>query len=562
MIAQATDALIDSAAAESGLLHEHYVGAAAEQETAIDDNDDEDEDEDNQEETKWINSLKELPWVQQPAVFKISFALFLVGLALSISSPLKQVIVYKLACQSLVRNSPGATCDPVQVQQIVTNYQMWENIISPLVLIATTVEVCRLLDIYGRKFFISLFTACMLVGELIFYVVVSRTKGMPVWWMWFSTVVGLIAGGSSGISALCKAYLTDITKPSQRAYLIGIVFVGINVGTLLGPLILSFVLKIARQREHVSVSGSESTIENAVPRLELVPLRISMVIFFFLVVFNVFFLGESRSPVSRSKSRSASVALALEAQQVRKFSFKDRVVRVFSPLKILFYPEEYKTRENQHRFGRDKTIVMLLCGCDSMLIVLALVELILSPQYCIYKFQWDSVTLSYSMFADGLVSSLLMVSVAPLLFKHIWPYFGYKVKDRNVDDIDILMLLVPMLIFTICSLGQASAPNTGTFIGFSVVLQTYNLAIPTLTAAIVKYFPALKTGELYGALSLAQGVTTLIFPVIFSQMFSFGVSHGKPQLPFVSISLISLAVMFVGLILKSLARDPQRPVSL
>lgn len=555
MIAQATDALADPANVEARLLEEHILDA---QESAIDDDDGDEEDEDDQEATKWLNAMKELPWMQQPAVLKIAFALFLVGMAISISSPLKQVIVYKLACQLLVVNTPGATCDPVQVQQLVTNYQMWESVFLPLVLIATTVQVCRLLDIYGRKFFISLFTACMLVGELIFYVVVSRTKGFPVWWMYFSTVVGLIAGGSGGISALCKAYITDITKPKTRAYLLGLVFVGISFGQLVGPLLLSFVLKHAKQRDNVAVPSTNTTVENAVPRLELVPLKISIVIFLSLVVYNVLFLGESRSPVSRSKSRSASIALALEAQRLRKFSLKEKLVSVFSPLRILFYPEEFKTRDNQHRFGRDRAIVMLLCACDSMAIVLALVEIILSPQYCIYKFHWDSVMLSYSMFANGLTTTLLMVAVAPLLFKRVLPYFGYKVKDHSVDEIDTLMIVAPMFIFTICSMGQAAAPNTATYIAFSVIQQMYNLGMATLTASIVKYYPALKTGELYGAISLAQSVTTLVFPVLFSQLFSFGVGHGKPQLPFVAVSLISMTLMATGLVIRSLARDQHR----
>lgn len=553
MIAQATDALVDPANVEARLLEEHILDA---QEIAIDDDDDDREDDEDQEATKWLNAIKELPWMQQPAVLKIAFALFLVGLALSISSPLKQVIVYKLACQLLVVNTPGATCDPVQVQQLVTNYEMWESVFLPLVLIATTVQVCRLLDVYGRKFFISLFTACLLVGEVIYYVVVSRTKGFPVWWLYFSAVVALIAGGSTGITALCKAYITDITKPSTRTYLLGLVFVGVNVGQLVGPLVLSFVLKHARQRDNVAVPNT--AIENAVPRLELVPLKVSIVVLFFLVVYNVLFLGESRSPVSRSKSRSASIALALEAQQLRKFSLKEKLVSVFSPLRILFYPEEFKTRDNQHRFDRDRAIVMLLCGCEAMAVVLALVEIILSPQYCIYKFHWDSVTLSYSMFANGLTTTVLMVVMAPLLFRHVLPYFGYKVKDHSVDEIDTLMIVAPMFVFTVCSLGQASAPNTGTYIAFSVIQQIHNLCMATLTAAIVKYFPALKTGELYGAVSLAQSVTTLVFPVLFSQLFSFGVGHGKPQLPFVAVSLISLSLMVTGLVIRLLARDQHR----
>lgn len=549
MLAQEVDALLDPANVEARLVEEQFFGvslamAGQELENAIID-DEEDKD--------WINRIKELPWVQQPAPMKINFALFVVGLGMAINAPLKQVILYKLACQSLVKNTPDAQCDPIRVQELVTNYQMWENVILPLVLIATTVQVCRMLDIYGRKFFITLFTVCLFCGEMIYYIAVSRSTGMPVWWMWLSVVVSLCAGGFTGISALCKAYVTDICKPSELIHCLGLGIVGISLGQLAGPLVSSFILKIAKKRDLV-VPGKNSNIENAVPRLELVPLKAGLILLVFLILYNYFLLPESRSPLSRSKSRSASIALTLDVKQLRLLGWKQQIILFFRPLKILFYPDEFKTRENQHRFGRDRMIVIILSGCEGMSIVLAMVEVLLSPQYCIHKFHWDSVTLSYSMFANGLATTFVLVAAAPFVLNRLLPRLGFKLDPHAIDSIDSLVIVVTMVVFTICLIGQAFSPNTGSFVGFSVVQQIYCVGSATITAAVVKYFPASKIGELYGAISLAQGVTTLVFPIIFSQLFTYGVRHEKPQLPFFAVAVLSIGMVLAGLIMKRLSR--------
>lgn len=556
---QETDALLDPSNVEARLYEEQLLNGPISQppidtiepnEVAVEDEDEEDDGEDKD----WIVRLNELPWVQKPAPLKMAFGLFVIGVALAIGAPLKQVIMYKLACQSLIKNTPGAQCDPIQVQQLVTNYQMWENIFTPLVLIATTVQVCRMLDIYGRKFFITLFSVCLFCGEFVYYIAVSRASGFPMWWMWLGTIIALCAGGPSGVGALCKAYITDITKPKDRIYFIGLAFVGIEVGQLVGPLISSFIVKLARGN---GVPGKNSNIENAIPSLELLPLKISLVMMFVFVFYNYFLLAESRSPVLRSKSRSASIALAATGPtQNRKFALRHQIVAVFRPLKILFYPEEFKTRDNKDHFTRDRTIVILLAFGESMCIVLAIVENIFSPQYGIYKYHWDSVTLSYLMFSNGLATTLLMVAVSPFLFKRILPSLGFKVNDQAIDGIDTLVIVLTTLIFALCLIGQSFAPNTLSFLGFSVAQQVYNLCAATLTAAIAKYFPSSKIGELYGAVSLAQSVTTLIIPALFSQLFSYGVRHGIPQLPFLALTIPSVGMAVVGLLMRRLSATP------
>lgn len=57
---------------------------------------------------------------------------------------------------------------------------------------------------------------------------------------------------------------------------------------------------------------------------------------------------------------------------------------------------------------------------------------------------------------------------------------------------------------------------------------------------MIKFYPLLKTGELYGALVLAQSVVALVFPPALSQLFLLGVRAGFPGLPFVCVSVLCL----------------------
>lgn len=498
----------------------------------------------------WIQTIREFPWIHKPAPLKITIALFLVGFATGMEGPLKQVILYKLACQSLTDPSSSSNiCDLNQVQTIVTNFSMWDSIVQATALMLTTAQVCRMLDIYGRRIFVIFFTFCFLCGQSIVYLAMSNSGGMPVWWMWFGTAVSMCVGGNPGITAICKAYIIDVAPPSERIYYIGFAMVGISIGGILGPLGSSALLEMARKHEQMS---QNPLVQNMVPRLELVPLQGALAVLGLLFVYTVMFLGESRSPALRKKARAMSQTVSTPEKSGNPVL---RVLRLYvRPLRILTYSDEFRTPENTHRFGKDRAIVVGLAVFEAVCLVFLLSPLLLVPQYCIYKFHWDSVTLSYSMFLLGLATTLVLVFVSPFIFNHVFPRLGIAVNTKAFDAADSAVILLSLLCYGFCLAGQAAATNTPTMIVFTVALQSWNILPPTITAAIVKYFPTSKTGELYGAISLTQSITSLVVPAALSRTFVLGIRLGHPELfLYVLMGLVS-ALAVLAAVMTRLAR--------
>lgn len=519
----------------------------------------------------WLIRMKDLPFSQKPSILKIGVVVFLVGTILGCSAPLEQVVLYKLACQSLAKYSPTNSCDPVAVQELVTNFAMWNGIISSAVLIASTAKVCQLLDEYGRKFFITTFVLFLFVGKTIVYLAMSNSDGMPVWWMWFGTFVAFMFGGTLGLSALCKAYVADITLPEERIYALGVAMTCLALGNLFGPVVSGVLLKIAKKDLPGFVPGGQAQttdggmtdgghLLNAVPRLLFVPIQASLLLALTLFLFCLFFLTESRSEKSRTKSRSASIALA-QAPQMREFHWTHKVADFLRPLRILSYPEEFRNRHNEQCFGRTRGAVVTLVAVDCTSVLILEVVVVLGSQYCIYRYNWDSVMLSYNLILVLLISIVLFMVISPVLMSYVFPkLLGLKTFLHTLDRVDSLVLVTTSLINSVAIFGQAIAPNTKTYVGFTAFGAFSDLSTPTLASAITKFFPSSKTGELYGALSFAQCLVTLIFPPLFSQVFAFGVRKGFPGLPFASLSVLSLvctgAVLTCRNLLKGHIRDP------
>lgn len=504
----------------------------------------------------WLGDIKALPWMQQPSLFKLGVSLFFYGLALFVGAPLTQVILYKLACQLLTANDVGGTrtCDPIQVQELVTNYEMWNNVLMAVVLLLTVAKVCQLLDIYGRKPFLAVYAASLFVGGSMFYLLVRFTSGMPMLWMWMANVICIIPGGTLGLGALAKSYVTDITEPHERISAMAFAMMAVSLGGLLAPLLSSFLVSMLRRAEPLQPGD---TILNAVPRLDLVPLE-ALLVLLLAVFFGTWFLvPESRSHRSRTKLRAASVLLG--RPELRGWGLRDRVVLFLRPLRILGFPDEFRNRHNQHCLGRTRAAVLLLCGAEIASNGIELAAIILVPQFAIFRFHWDSVTLANAGLVTGVATIVVLLVVSPLLTKYVLPFFGAKPLPHVLDQVDLFFISLSALVLAVSLLGVATAPTTVAVVGFMALLKYFALSTTALSLAIVKFFPASRAGELYGGLSLAQSAVSLVTPVVFSQIFTYGVRHGMPGIAFVVLAAASLLVMAATLVARYLVRGTIDP---
>lgn len=485
---------------------------------------------DAHDESRW-SAFEKLLWLSKPTVVKIGVVMLLVELALGVAAPAEQVVYYKLACQYVKNASGNDKCDEIEVQRIVTNFVMWNEIILSGVLIATTAKVCLLLDIYGRKTFLTFFSVAAFLGKSMIYIAMSWSRSMPAIWMWLGLMISLIFGGIQGLSSLCKAYVADISRPQDRISNLGFAMVFSNIGLLGGPALLGALLTLARK---VNLGKPH----NDVPLLELVPIQAGLLFLAILILVCLFVLPESRSRESERQSE-------IEQNEARKAAdetsnWRGHLRSLFTPLKILTFPPEYQNKRNKAHFRQVRMAVLHLVAVNCLLLLISETVVTISKQYCIYKYGWDAVMLLNNLILNGVCNMLVYLVVSPLLVKRVFPKLGLESLRYLLDQGDTALLVACSLTNFTAVLGRAFAPNTSTFLVLCVLDSFSVLSVPTLAAAMIKFYPSLKTGELYGALALAQSIVALIFPPALSQLFSLGVLVNFPGLPFVGVSVFCL----------------------
>lgn len=517
----------------------------------------------------WLSHIRQLPLLSSP-IARMCIFLFLAGVGITIQQPSMDVIYYKLACQSLIRNSNAPLdqhCDPVQTQEIVSKYLMWDSVVSLVVSLATCTKVSTLSDIHGRKPFLTAFITCISASYYLTYFLVSTSSGFPMWGLWAATALGASTGGIQAFSALFKAYITDITTSLGRVHSMSYCLVSFSLGQIVGPLLSSVLLSYAKRNEPGKIprlSIPESSIPevspldpaNLVPTSELVPLRASLTVFTIATIFCFTCLLELRSHRSRMKSRSASMVL-LQAPKPHLPSLWSRIwhsiTSFVEPLRLLAFPSELRNEQNFDMFTRIRWCVILLAAEELLYDITVILTIIAEPQYCIYKFKWDSVTISNYSIARSCSVIFSLGIFLPLLYKHIFPRFKHLAPvATNFDTADCLVLSCGFVLFAISHFGKALAPNGSIFVGLALMGSLGSVVAPVSAAAPVKFFPSLKVGEFYGAFALAQGITHIFAPMIVTRLFTFGVKHAFPGLAYIytsSLFLVCLLCVIVGRLL-------------
>jgi MFS transporter, DHA1 family, tetracycline resistance protein len=115
---------------------------------------------------------------------------------------------------------------PTQVGWLVGVYALCQLFSGPM--------LGRLSDTMGRKPLLIVSQIGTLIGFLI-------TAFAPTLWLVF--LGRMIDGATAGNLTLAQAYITDITKPEERAKSFGIIGIAFGLGFLIGPAISGFLSK-------------------------------------------------------------------------------------------------------------------------------------------------------------------------------------------------------------------------------------------------------------------------------------------------------------------------------
>lgn len=498
-------------------------------------------DDDIKQNEDWMDQLENLHITKSPRTRLLIFGfLIMVAVAVPISSA--DVLYYKLACQGL--STPSQKCNPVESQQLVTDFLMWKGMVSLVISVATSMWISRLSDIYGRKIFIGAIVACFFSGHLVEYLAMSNSDHLPFWWLIFAAVIKECCGGTLAINVLLKAYVTDTTRAEKRSAFFGYIQASAGVGVIVGPAINLLINRIT------NVPDKDPNFPDAVPRdhhsSDFAPIQASIVFLGICGIYTFTCLPESRSSFLRMKSRRASMSASNNAVKTSIFTGKWWFTTLVEPLTTLLYPEDYSKRPENHTKRVRKSIVMLIISSLVYNLTLS-VNLNVEVQYAIFRFSWNASNISFYLASNSIVSVFVFTVISPILLNSIIPCFPRLSTVPDLfDDVDCLIMCGGFIISALTAACKALTPNATLFLIFTLLENLSLLSMPTTISAAIKPYPSDKIGEFFGALSVIDGISQFFFQFIASKVYSLGVKLDYPALAYILAAVASIVSVLLS----------------
>lgn len=559
-----------------------FYEAVVEGEDAIEDDYDED--------VLWLIEQrklnKTLHWFKRPSVLMVGVCVFFIALGQSAGQSTKQIILFKLACNSLIRSpNNGPTCDPTDTQVIVSNLHLWFSVVMSIATIVASGKIGSLSDQYGRKPFIVLIFLCFLIQAVVRYWVMSHFSYLKFKTMVLTEFMGNVCGGVLTLVTITNCYITDVVEPHERIYCLGLSIAFLFVGYSMGPLVGNYILKVASKVYPPTSSAKSFTINTSsvanilskpsisteslagvgtystVNKSEYVPLQFEILVLAFLLLFSFFILPESRSSKARKKSRSLSRSLsssllnaALDQQSVPLKERLQQSLNFLQPLKLLTMPEELINPANKRYLKAERIVVIILVTniCYLTAIGTTLGEIYIL--HGIYRYNWDTSQIGVFLAVACSSRAFVLLIVSPIVnHKILQRIFKFRVIKHQFDMIDFSLSFGGLFCEGLALLVMVFAKTSGVFY-FSLVFSSLaTLSSPSLNSSVIKFFPESKVGELFGAIALVKNVFTLATPIILLTAYKKGIQlWGFPGLPFLISSVLCFSTAFLMIYVKYL----------
>ncbi|KAK6463064.1 multidrug efflux protein [Scheffersomyces coipomensis] len=526
------------------------------------------EDEDLDEDALWfreeLDKHKSLPLFSRPSVLMACILFFLSTIALSIGTPPLQVVLYKLSCNTVAIN--GA-CDPVAAQVLFSTFTQYDMILTSILPIAASAKVGELSDKYGRKPFVALIISAFFVNKFVNYFLLTRSTILPFKRLLFVNFICTVFGSGPTIIALLSSYITDVVEAHQRIFAIGLCTASYMVGQSLGPILSNLLVSFANtESSPIGINSVHATIE--ISKKQLIPLRIEVIVFLVLAIYSIFIFPESRGEKAQSRSRTSSVVSQLDPslssnafEQLRALEQPSlyiriiRILNVFKPLMLLTYPSSIVPPNQKHKEKRNRFVVISLISITTLYLTSHVTLAQMVMQYSMIKFNFESEELGYLLTISSSVASFMLIIGSPIISNTILQKgFGLKVMKRQFDMIDFCIVAGGRCIDIIAFSFMILSVNSGQFYLSNAIYGLGAPASPAISSALLKFYPASKTGEFFGAISLMQSLLSLLISTGMMEIFKFGIAHRIPQIIFMLYLIISLVYLIILVISKVILR--------
>ncbi|KAM9926287.1 hypothetical protein OXX59_003325 [Metschnikowia pulcherrima] len=513
----------------------------------------EDDSEHLDEDASWLrdqrNSHKSLHWLFRPSVVMVGLTIFMFAFAYSSAEGTKQMIQFKLACNSIRTSSGNDYCDPAETQVLVSSLQQAYSIASGIAMIVASGKVGPLSDQYGRKIFLIGIIVFQMIGKFSRYTLMSTYPNLQ-----FSLMVGTeflanCFGGLLTVMTLANCYVSDIAEPHQRTYYLGINMASLFVGMSTGPLVGNFIISIFKKQS--LNTQPEAKYGPDLSSADFMPLRFELVTLFLLTLFIVFVLPESRGQHARRMSRSLSSTPSVTSLRPNITPNKtERFLGSFNflrPLRLIFYPRDsvHRSRHKYIKSTRIAVLLLILTDCFVTSLAAALGETYVL--YGIYKFKWTAVDIGHLMAITCSSRAVILIVISPLLsYNLLQKKLGLEPNKKRFDYIDYGTV---MIAFVFESVGQfliSVSPSGILFLGCLMLNSVASLATPAINSSIVKFYPESKIGEVFGAMAIVKNIFSIVSPVAVLGIYKTSVSKWHfPQVIFLVFCGVFLVLALV-----------------
>ncbi|CCE78641.1 Piso0_000667 [Millerozyma farinosa CBS 7064] len=499
----------------------------------------------------WLREQREqnklTHWLRRPSVSMICLPLFLHSFGAASAMPSMKVLSLKLACRSLAQKSPDGVCDPAETQVLLSNLFLITGLVSGSLRIFVSGKIGSWSDRYGRKPIISISILVSLLGRCLQFFVMWKFQTLQFGLMIVSDMLYNFFGGVFTLMAMCNCYVTDVIEPHERIYSLGLsqasLYVGLSLGPIVGNLLLSLPYVV---KPHTTASDVNQS--NQIYAYEYLPLQFEILVLVCVLLFAQFVLPESRSHKARRKSRAMSVSSSVSSLQEPQASTIDRLMsnlNFLEPLKLLLYPKEIAYYENNRIYKRQKWVVLniVILICVTLESLMAFTDVF--ALFGTYKFHWTSKNLGSFIITSSVTKTLVLIVVAPLFVQRLLQkVLKFKVFKFQFDMVDFIVCSSGIAIEAACMILAGMAQSSAQFMSLVAISSAGGLVSPTLTSAIVKYFPESKTGELFGALAILKNILNLCGPFLCLTLYKFSVKKwDMPGIPF----MVSGCILFTSL---------------
>jgi DHA1 family tetracycline resistance protein-like MFS transporter len=315
------------------------------------------------------------------------------------------------------------------------------------------------------------------------YLVMGLAPGLA--WLFAGRFIAGIAGASYSPA---YAYIADISPPEKRAQNFGFIGAAFGIGFVLGP----------------SIGGLLGTLGPRVPFLAAAALALLN------ATFGLFALPES-----------------LPRERRRAFEWSRA-----NPLGALL-----QLRKQPVVIGLAAVSFLWLLGHQVLPSTWAF--------YTMYRFNWSSALVGYSLAAAGIVMAVSQAGLTRVLI----PKLGGEQRAALVG------LLSGAAVYT-C---YAFAPHAWVLYLGILGWGMAALSWPSLNALMSQQVPPDAQGELQGALASLSSVTAILGPPLMTQLFGTFSDPGAPVhfpgAPFLAAALLALAS---AVILAQVSKSPRR----